>query len=197
MPRRFTALGTWFALLLAFATPASALSIYLDPATRTVDLAAGSVTLVLKMDTGGQRIIGGGLDVFASGPLAFTSFTPSAFFSSLDTQPGSNADFTGYGLTQAGAGAALEIHWAAFDGFSGMQDIGSLTFGLGGPGLGHVTLADNPGFGPFVDMRGNAIAVDYGPASVAVVPAPGALGLLASALGAGVALRRRARSLAH
>ena len=73
----------------------------------TPTLSSGNVghnaTLELFMDFTGDPTLGGGIDLALSGPISWVSFTPSAYFSALDSI------FTGHGTTSAISQASAEI----------------------------------------------------------------------------------------
>lgn len=191
---------------------ASALAVYLSPASSTVDVAQGTTTLELFMDFTGTTSQGGGIVLDISGPLSFASFTPSAYFGSLDTVqvvsqcPGYVAgnpatycnpdtyDFTGYGTADKPASAEWEVHFGAFAGITGANKIGDITLDLTGVGLGTLALSASGelDFGPFVDLLGDPLEVDFIGAEVNAVPLPATAWLLPTAVGiAGVWRRRR------
>ena len=189
------------ALVAAFAfstLPAHAVvlpSVYLSPASSSVDISAGTTTLELYMDFSGVTTQGGGVILDISGPLSFNSFTPSTYFNSLNTSPGDDTDFTGFGTSKKPASAEWEIHFGAFAGITGMNKLGDLTLNLTGVGLGGLTLSESPGtnYGGFVDLSANPQAVDLLGAQVNVVPLPATAWLFATGFGlVGFWRRRRA-----
>lgn len=166
---------------------ANAASIYITPEA-SEDLPGASVSLDLYMDFTGTPTLGGGIDVFVSGPLSFVSFTPSAYFDGLDPA------FTGHGPETAGGGAATAIYIGSFGGLSGINLLGSLNLSLTGPGLGEVSFAANQFWGGgFFDLSGSLepMQVDFFGAEVNAVPLPATAWLMLTGVGALVARRLR------
>jgi hypothetical protein len=162
-------------------------SIYLLPSNASVSLNEGTATLELFMDFTGQPTIGGGIDLAFGGPISLVSFTPTAYFNSLDPV------FTGFGTDNTAAD--FEIYFGTFSGTSGLNKLGDLTLALNGAGLGTIDLIISEFWGgAFFSTGGGPLDVTLSGASLQVVPVPAAAWLFVSAIGAlgGMRLRRAA-----
>ncbi len=172
------------------------------PRTTTFELSfdfTGLGTVIVDPNVGPEanKIVAGGLILDLTGPINIEGFTPSAFFNTLNTSAG-DSDFTGFGTSNKPTDAEYEIHFGSFDGLDGTQVLGTLTFGLSNFGTGGITIGPSPEalYGPFVDLKANAVNLAFNGASiqVAAVPLPPTLWLLATGLGfvgARAARRRR------
>ncbi len=181
------------AVLMASAGHAGIISasIGLTPGDQTVPLSAGTASMTLVMDFNGTSSGGGGLMLDLSGPISFGSFTPSDFFNGLNTDPGGDGDFTGYGTTNKPDSAEYEIHFGSFGGVTGLHDLGLLTFNLSDTGTGVVDLSINPSYAGFADFS-PATTLELTDATIQVVPLPATAWLLATGFAlAGLRLRRR------
>jgi hypothetical protein len=153
-----------------------ATSVYLSPATASLDLASGTATFGLYVDFTDDPTIGGGLDFDFRGAIALQSFLPSPFFNSLDTEA-DDTDFTGFGTARADAD--LEIHLGALDGFSGINKLGDFTVNLLSVGSGAIDVGINSAYGSFCstaldrDCTCDSMVVDLYGAAVEVVASPG------------------------
>ncbi|MBL8225039.1 MAG: VPLPA-CTERM sorting domain-containing protein [Chromatiales bacterium] len=170
-------------------------SIYLLPSNASVSLNEGTATLELFMDFTGRPLIGGGIDLAFGGPISLISFTPSAYFNSLDTNPLLPTDFTGFGTENTAAD--FEIFWGNFAGTGGdgPKKLGDLTFSLNGLGVATVDVIISEFWGgAFFDLDSEPMDVAVSGASLQVVPVPAAAWLFVSAIGAlgGMRLRRAA-----
>lgn len=181
------------AALLA-ASSANALSISATPATQDV-LSGNQATVTLSMSFEAQTI-GGGIILDFSGPISFVSFTPSAYFNSLNTDPATDADFTGFGTGNKPATAEFEIHFGSFTGTGGDNVLGTLTFNTAGTGQGLVDLSASPGnfYGGFLDLNASPQTVTFNDAQINVVPLPATAWLFLAGLGAAATRVRRRRS---
>ncbi|GMW06782.1 MAG: hypothetical protein AMXMBFR8_15790 [Nevskiales bacterium] len=157
---------------------AQAASIYVQPASGTVDLAAGQAVLEIYMDFSSDPTIGGGFDLDISGPASLDSFSPSAWFTTVP-----DPFLTGFGTDLADND--LEIHFGDFFGLEGPAKLGDLTLNLSGAGTASVVLSLNSYFSPFFDINNQEQAVALSGASVQIqaVPTPAAAWLLAGGLG--------------
>ena len=175
------------------ASSASALSISATPSSQSV-LSGTQVTVNLSMSFEAQSI-GGGIIFDFSGPISFVSFTPSAYFNSLNTDPSGDTDFTGFGGNNKPASAEFEVHLGSFSGISGNNDLGTLTLLTTGAGLGIVDLSVSPAnfYGGFLDLVGTPQTVAFNDAQINVVPLPATAWLFLAGMGA-AATRFRRRS---
>jgi len=151
-----------------------AASLYLQPATSTVPLSAGTATLELYMDFPDTATLGGGIDLDVTGPLSFASFTPSSYFAGLD------AFFSSHGT--ANADADYEIHFGDFAGLSGAHKLGDISVNLLATGPGAINLAINQFYGDFYDVNSEVMSVALNGAEINVVPLPAAAWLLLTGL---------------
>ena len=167
---------------MAISAPSLALSVSIAPLSSDVNAADGSISVELLMDYTGDPTIGGGLDFTFTGPVAFTGFTPSAFFMSLD--------ITGHGTTDADND--YEIHFGDYSGLEGPEVLGALNFDLLGPGTASIDISINSLWGGFYSAATfNPQAVDLNGATANIasaVPLPAAAWLFFTGLGF---LRRR------
>ncbi len=174
------------ALCALAVVPAQAASIYLSPASSSVPLSAGTVTLELFADFTNEPTVGGGIDLAFAGPTSLSGFTPSSWFTTVP-----DPAFTGYG--SANADADFEIHFGNFAGLSGLNKLGDLTLNLSGLGQIQVAMAINSLYGDFFPTTGiDPLDVTLGGADVNVVPLPASVWLLGTAVAA-LAGRRRLR----
>jgi len=185
----------WFssacgAALLAFvAVPAQAVSIWLTPASQTVQL-GDPVALDVNMDFSADPTVGGGFDVFFDhNMLSFSSFA-------IDTTLVLDPVFTNVTPDVSTTDQLAGFSFGNFGGLSGPAKVGTLTFQALAPGLTNLSLADNVApYGPFYSaVTSLQQTVDYTGASVdiAAVPLPPAAWLMLSVLGMfGVVSRRR------
>lgn len=183
-PRPITRLLSVALLLGATAGTAQAASVFLSPASTSVPLTNGTVTLELFMDFTGTPTIGGGVDFSLSGPLSIVSFSPSSYFTNT-----ADPAFSGFGTTFADND--FEVHFGSFSGLSGLNKLGDLTLGLTGLGIGNVNLGINSVFGDFISLSSSVQQVQLSGAQVNVVPVPAAVWLFGGAVGALGWLRRR------
>jgi hypothetical protein len=160
----------------------SLLAVFSNAQALSIDIVPGSTSTSLDVliDFTADPTVGGGIDLAFSGPIAFTGFTPSAFFNGLDTT------FSGFGT--ADADADFEIHFGDFAGVAGPGVLGTLNFSQLDLGA-TVALAINTTFGDFFS------AATFDPQVVAlngftVVPVPAAVWLFGSALGLLAGVRR-------
>jgi len=147
------------------------------------------------MDFTSVTTVGGGVILDITGPLSFNSFTPSTYFNGLNTAPGDDTDFTGFGTSNKPGTAEWEIHLGSFAGLTGLNKLGDLTLNLTGTGLGGLVLSESPGdnYGGFVDLSANPLPVSFVGAQVNVVPLPATAWLFATGFGlVGFWRRRRA-----
>jgi len=164
-----------FLVVVTISPAVNASSVYLDPASSDVQLSDGTATLSLYMDFSDTLTVGGGIDLSLSGPISFNSFTPTAYFSGLDSF------FTGY--STANADGDLEVHFGDFAGLGGVNKLGDLTVNLNGLGTGNIGMNINSLYGDFYDTSSNLMSVSLQGAQINVVPLPAAAWLLMSALG--------------
>lgn len=168
------------------ATSANALSISAVP---TSDVGPVTVDLVMNFE---EATIGGGIIVDISGALAFASFTPSAYFNTLNTTA-DDTDFTGFGTNNKPASAEFELHFASFAGVSGEHVLGTLTLDILSEGVGIIDLSLSPDtfYGGFVDLMAMPQDVTLNDAQVNVVPLPAAAWFFATGMGMAAFWRRR------
>lgn len=175
------------------ASSASALSISALPASQEVLATDGVATVDIVMDFETQSI-GGGIIFDFSGPITFQSFTPSAYFQTLNTTP-DDTDFTGFGTNNKPASAEFEIHLASFAGIGGQQTLGTLTFAVTDLGTAIIDISISPDiyYGAFYDLLANPQDVALNDAQIeSVVPLPATAWLFATGMGL-VGLWRRRR----
>lgn len=186
--RRFaTALGL-SVLLGGTATSVQALSIDFEPESSVVNIADGQVTVELFADFTADATVGGGIDLFFSGPIALASFTPSDYFNTLDPV------FSGFGEDSAAGFPAAGDFLVAIGSFAGLTGgkLGDLTFELIGAGTATISTANNiPAGGFFSAGSFTEQSVAFNGATIEVVPVPAAAWLLGSALVALGGMRRR------
>lgn len=164
--------------LSALALPfAEAASVYLTPASQSVNVNAGSVTLELYMDFTGSPTIGGGIDLDFQGPLSLGVFTPTSYFTNT-----ADPFFTGFGT--ADADNDLEIHFGNFAGLSGVNKLGDLSVNLLATGQGSILMAINSTYGAFQGINSLPQSVSLVGAEINVVPLPGGVWLLLTGVGA-------------
>jgi hypothetical protein len=187
------------ALCLAASAPAQAAFISLVPSASTVDLAEGSTaSLQLVMDFQDEPTLGGSVDFLIAGPALLAGFTPSAFFSSLDTA------FSGFSTDPGIADNSLAVWFGDFAGLSGMHELGTIHLDLLGTGTVTAGMSANSLFGPFysadtfelqdVLLSGTTLQVVQSTPPVTGVPEPSASWLLMSGLAAFAAFRRSRRA---
>lgn len=187
-PGRLSRLASVGVLACFVPSLSTAATIALLPPTGPVFLESGTLQLELVMDFDGEPTVGGGLDFLVSGPVAIQAFTPSAWFSTVP-----DPAFTGFGTELADAD--FEIHFGSFDGFSGQESLGLLTFALLDVGEAGVSLAINTRFEGFTSITAAELPVLLNGTSWTVtrVPAPPAAWLLVTGLAA-LGCRARTRS---
>jgi hypothetical protein len=152
------------------------------------------VQLDLVLDLTGILSLGGGAEVAFSGGLSFVSFTPSAFFNSLNTSPNDNTDFTGFG--DPPGPSSFEIYMASFpNGFgNGVISLGSITIDVAGAGRIDTMASPSTRWDTFYDAGTSAPISNFqfGSVEATAVPLPATAGLFATGLGlAGWRRRRR------
>jgi hypothetical protein len=188
--------GLCIALCLA-STPAQAAFVSLLPLSSTVDLTDGVSSLQLVMDFSDEPTLGGSLDFSIAGPAAFGAFTPSAYFSTLDSA------FTGFSSDPLIADNALAIWFGDFAGLSGVHELGTLQLSLLDMGTVSVDMSLNSLFGPFysaetferqdVALYGATLQIAQAPPTPTPVPEPSTFLLLVTGLAGFVAFRYRRR----
>ncbi len=148
----------------------------------TPTLSSGNVghnaTLELFMDFTGDPTLGGGIDLALSGPISWVSFTPSAYFSALDSI------FTGHGTVFADAD--YEIHFGDFLGLGGNNKLGNIVVNLSGAGTGSIDIAINSLSGEFqsaTTFAPQTVSLNGAEIQINAVPVPAAVWLFGSALG--------------
>jgi len=174
------------------ATSANALSISALPATQDVLATDGTATIDIVMNFEEQSI-GGGIIIDLSGPIAFVSFAPSAYFNTLNTT-NDDTDFTGFGTANKPADTDFEIHLGNFGGLGGNQVLGTLTVSLTDSGTGVIDLAISPDifYGGFFSLLAEEQNVTLNDASInSVVPLPTTAWLFATGMGLVGFWRRR------
>lgn len=174
------------------ASSANALSISALPASQEVLATDGIATVDIVMDFESQSI-GGGIIFDFSGPITFQSFTPSAYFNTLNTTA-DDTDFTGFGTTNKPASAEFEIHLGSFAGFGGQQTLGTLTFAVNDIGTALIDISISPDlfYGGFYDLLANPQDVTLNDAQIdSVVPLPATAWLFATGMGLVAFWRRR------
>lgn len=178
-------------------TAASANSVWLTPSSQTVDPSAGNVLLDLNVSLT-TPTAGGGVNI---------AFDPAVL--SLDLTP-AGSNYVGYTWNPtywAGVGGDAAFHTVSLVGGNSVDiDVGTFTtisytgvlgqlsFDIVGPGLSQMTMTDSTFNGGWYDAGFNLLATDYPTAndvSVNVIPLPGSVWLLGSALLGFVVIRRR------
>ena len=137
------------ATLAALAQPSLAASISLSPSVQVLNDAAGTATFDLLMGfAANEATIGGGIDLDFDGPAVFAGFTPSAYFNGA-----ADPAFSGFGALYADKD--LEIHFGHFNGLSGQNRLGTLTFTYNTPGTTTIALGINTYFGDVYSVASN------------------------------------------
>lgn len=197
MKTRFaTALAVLFAC--GTLTAAHANSVWLTPASQTVDISDGTVTLDLNVDIT-TLTYGGGVNI---------AFNPGVL--NLDLAIQAPNDYVGYDWNPTywggvGGGAAyhtveikngnsVDIDIGNDNPFAYTGVLGQLTFDIVGTGVSQMTMTDSILNGGWYDVGFGPLPTEYPTAndvSVNVVPLPGSVWLLGSALMGFVVIRRR------
>lgn len=196
--------------LACSAAMSQAASVYLSPASKSV--AASATTTITTFDlfmdfAANEATLGGGVDLNVTGPATLAGFAPSTFFTGV-----ADPAFSNFGTARADND--LEIHFGAFNGLSGVNNLGTLSFNLNGAGTTTLGLSINTFFGDFfslagarqtVDLRGATLTVTaivppieppIEPPVIPAIPEPQTWLLMAAGLGVLGVVTRRRRSLA-
>ena len=139
----------------------------------------GTVDVDIVMDfSAAESTVGGGIDLTFGGGISFNSFVPDAFLATLD------ADFTGFGQTDANNAGGFELHFGDFGGFFGQNTLGVLTVNFDTAPGGTIVMAINDVWqGFFSSITFNPQVVDTNGGTVSAVPVPAAVWMFGSALG--------------
>ncbi len=180
----FIAVAT--AIVLSAGTASALNSIHLSPPTQNVLLGdVFSVDLLMDFD---DATVGGGVEI---------TFDPLVVFNTFVFDPGFIANFGLSGPAPNQVVQPLEVGFGFFPTpASGLHTVGTLTFTAVGVGPLQLitTAASSITPGPFFDLSSQEMVVDFGTASVNIVPIPEPGTALLMALGlAGLSLEPRNR----
>jgi opacity protein-like surface antigen len=171
-------------VMAALAMSASeAASVYLKPADAIViSTSGGSTSLELWMDFTGEPTLGGGIDLDFQGPISMGVFTPTSYFTALDST------YAGHGTPFADNDYEIHFGTDSNAGLSGLNKLGDISVNLLNVGTGKILMSINSNFGLFYDT--NFLEQDV--TLIGAVPAPAGVWLLLTGL-AGLVTRRFAR----